>query len=38
MMAEEWMAMYPEAPATEAIPAITLEEIVSTLYTQLVCS
>ena len=30
--------MQPEAPATEAIPAITLDETVSTLQTQLVCS
>jgi len=31
MMMAEWISMLPEAPATDAMPAMMLEEIVSTL-------
>ena len=38
IMMAEWISILPEAPATEAIPAIMLADMVSTLQTQLVCS
>ena len=37
MMKAEWISTWPEAPAIDEIPAIMLDEIVSTLQTQLVC-